>query len=497
MTDSRGADDIARGADDVAAGSAMGISTRSPGRALRGGHGPALTGTRGSLPTWCFVAAVAAGVVLRLWDVGAASLSADESYSAVAATLPLADLLPFLRDTDPHPPLSYLLAKPFVAISDEAWALRLLPALCSAAAVAVMAVWQHRRGIAGFAAVVVMALGPEQLAFARQARMYGLVVLAGTVAAWAAERWLERGGRPWMLVAAGAGLVASLSHALGFVVLLGLWVVPSWRGDRAAWELRAAVAGAGLVAAAVFGPTLVSRAGTDTFYPTTDLEWLSITLNELVAPVPDQRWLVLALLAGGSTVVLACAGALRRVWCALFLGPVALLAAVGLWSGVLAPKSLMVVSWGVAVALGSLIGWAWDQRWLAGGLVAVLVVLLTVPYVDAALTLDEGSGSMVDAVRVEARPGDVVAMRPGNLGTLLEWYLGRVDDRELVPLDVELPETVAWVVDAERPTGVVWLVEAPGRVDQLDGTDLVRCGDTVDVGGGYRLTCLDRRAIDP
>ena len=82
--------------------------------------------------------------ILRFGGLGTAGLSADETYTAVASARPVDELLTFIRETDPHPPLSYLLENPALAVSDSNAALRFLPALCSTLAVVVLAVWQRR-----------------------------------------------------------------------------------------------------------------------------------------------------------------------------------------------------------------------------------------------------------------------------------------------------------------------------------------------------------------
>ncbi len=58
---------------------------------------------------------VATGAVLRLWDLGASRLNYDESFTAMAGRLPIVQLFGFLRRSDSHPPLDYLLRAPISA----------------------------------------------------------------------------------------------------------------------------------------------------------------------------------------------------------------------------------------------------------------------------------------------------------------------------------------------------------------------------------------------
>ena len=127
---------------------------------------PARTATE--VPAWCFVGLVVVGAVLRFWGLGAATLSADESYSAVAAHQPVGRIWGFIVSTDPHPPLSYLVLSPFAHLWTSATMLRLpgwsapcWRSWCSAW-------WQRHRGIAGVVATAVFALSPFLLEFARR-----------------------------------------------------------------------------------------------------------------------------------------------------------------------------------------------------------------------------------------------------------------------------------------------------------------------------------------
>ena len=436
--------------------------------------------------------------ILRFGGLGTAGLSADETYTAVASARPVDELLTFIRETDPHPPLSYLLENPALAVSDSNAALRFLPALCSTLAVVVMAVWQRREGIAGLAATVLMAVAPEQLLYGRQARMYGLLALAGVVVAWSACRWLTRPRSGWAALAAAAATVAALSHSAGFVLLAGLLLVPGVRRDRAAWVFRAWVAAGSVTTAVVFAPVALERAGDQTSYPTTSLSWLTATVNEQLAPVPDQRWIVIALLLLGGAVLVRAGGAQARVWLAVFAAPLFGLAVISFWIPLLLPKSVLSLSWGIMVALGAIVGSAWRRRPLAGITVAALLAVLTVPYLAEALAKDEGAGRMAAALSGQVEAGDVVAVRPDNLGTVVEWQLGRIESRSLTTVGSPWPDAVAWRIGDAEPTDRTWLVEAPERVrGDVDIDAHPSCGPHREaVGGAFVLSCLADVPID-
>ena len=451
---------------------------------------PAATGTP-SVPWWVFAAVVLLAAVLRFAGLGTAGLSPDESYTAVASARPVGDLLAFIRETDPHPPVSYLLEKPVLAVADSNAALRFLPALLSTLAVAAMAAWQRREGVAGLTATVLLAVAPEQLLYGRQARMYGLMMLAGVVVAWASCRWLTTASRRWGALAATAATVAALSHSTGFVLLAGLLLVPWLRRDREAWVLRGMAAVGVVLTAVVFAPVALERRDDRTFYPTTSVEWVTTTVNEQLAPVPSQKWLVLALLVLGGVLLVRRGGPQARVWLVLFAAPLVGLVLVSFSVPLLLPKSVLSLSWGVMLALGALVGTAWRRLPVAGLAVAGLLALLTVPYMAEARAKDEGAGRMVATVSERAVDGDVIAVRPENLGTLVDWQLGRIEGRELHPVTTPWDLTVAWRVGDGPATGRTWLVESPDRLPEVVDVE-APCGpERVPVGGEFVLSCLD------
>src|SRR6478609_944570 len=87
------------------------------------------------------VGTVALGAVLRLWALGRSKLNYDESFTAMAGRLPLGRMFAFLTAHDSHPPLDYLLHAPFARIGANEFWFRLPSALCSVAALVLLAAW--------------------------------------------------------------------------------------------------------------------------------------------------------------------------------------------------------------------------------------------------------------------------------------------------------------------------------------------------------------------
>ncbi len=451
-------------------------------------------GIRGVVPTtvagvW-FVAAVVLGAVLRLWSLGHGFLSADESYSAVSGHLPLSQIWGHINANDPHPPLSYLLISPVAHLFTSNLAIRLPAAACSILAVAVMAWWQRDRGVGGLAATLLLALSPFALEYGREARMYGLVSLASVALAAAGDRWLGSGDRRWAFLAAGAAFVIAMSYSAGVIMPAALVLLAGWRRDRQAWTLRASAGAAlGLWAALWLGHAL-RWSGKPSGYPPLSLAWVRETANSMVAPIPSNEWLVLTLLALGLVVVLRRSPRQRPLVLALFVAPVAALLVISLHNNVFLPKSLIMVVWAAPLLLGNLAGEAWELRPVAGAVVLAVLVLVVVPYVRPALNVDEGTGPMLTALARARQPGDAVAMDPGYLGHLLDWYVGMVPGRRLRPDGQTIPGAVVYRDEGHPPTGRVWLVRSPGRArpPSLPGANW--CGPETPVGGGYTLRCL-------
>ena len=341
----------------------------------------------------------------------------------------------------------------------------------------VLAWWQRRRGVAGVAATAVMALSAFQLSYGREMRMYGFLALGGVLTAWAAERWLDDGRRRWIAVATVAATACAFTHATGIIVLLALGAIPLLRRDRRAWELRCAVL-VGLASfALLWGAHAVAWRGQTSMYPKASLSWLSIVVNEVVAPVPSNRWIVLPLLVVGGLFIVARRDASTKVWLILAVGPVAALYVASYGQGVLIPKSLMAYSWGVALALGAVVGAAWKRSAMAGGLVAVVLALAVVPYVRTAVTHDEGAGGMVDALEEVVAPGDAIAVtkRQDDIRDLVEWYQFTDPGVDVAFDDTSVPGLRLVSVSGEEPSGRVWLVTS-GAPEPIDGLHVVLAG---------------------
>lgn len=194
------------------------------------------------------------GLFLRLWQIGDKSLWIDEAFSVWVAEQPIPDALAWLARIDQHPPLYYLLLHFWLRMGDDAATVRALSALLSALNVPVLyALGRRLWGPAvGLLAALILALSPFHLHLAQEARMYALLCLCVSLAAWALAVWLTPSPAPpgvrrspdrvhaWLppagYVAATAAALLSHSTAVFFplaanVFVIGLmWTRHRWPG---------------------------------------------------------------------------------------------------------------------------------------------------------------------------------------------------------------------------------------------------------------------------
>ena len=125
-----------------------------------------------------------AGIVLRFWELGKASLWFDEGYTAWVISLPVKELVRAIH-VDTAPPLYYLLLHGWVKIFGRSeFAMRMLSAIFSSLAIFVVwrsAVRLFRHPLATATAVALFSLSYVQIAYAHEARSYALVSLLAAV----------------------------------------------------------------------------------------------------------------------------------------------------------------------------------------------------------------------------------------------------------------------------------------------------------------------------
>jgi len=191
---------------------------------------------------------LAAGLILRVWHLGARSVWTDEGSTWTAATLPLRELIRFCAEKDASPPLYYLLTSLALRFGDGEAPLRMVSVLAS-----VGLVWLtyriarlHAGTREATLAAALVALSPFQLLYAQEARTYALVACFAVLALYLFARAVLFDRRRAWLPLIGASALALYTQS---IALLGMGVQGALAAGTAAgrrrfgrWTLAQAIA---------------------------------------------------------------------------------------------------------------------------------------------------------------------------------------------------------------------------------------------------------------
>ncbi|HMK97229.1 MAG TPA: glycosyltransferase family 39 protein [Acidimicrobiales bacterium] len=459
--------------------------------------------------------AVAIGLVARF--LAPNGLWLDEALSVNIARLPLAQM-PGALVQDGSPPLYYALLHFWMLLFGEGEvAVRSLSALASVATLPFMWVAGRRAGgrRVAWAALLLAATSPWAIYYASYARMYSLMALEAVLFYLALCRALERPSRG-RLACVGALTVALMYTHYWDLYLLGVtgaWVL--WRARAESRKGEPGAASARKVAWAMFCGGLV-------FIP-----WSPVFVFQVLhtgspwstPPSPANLLQVFSYFAG------------QGVWSQLLALLFFLFVILGLFgrpgpgeaSAVLElrpqPRSralgfMLVGVLVVAVAIGSITGAAFDQRYIAVAFPAFLLVcalgvvtfrsraltsaLLSVACIAGLFSAQQwGSQPRTEAVKVaavlntEAQPGDMVVYCPDQLGPAVDRLLRVPGVTEVTfprrsgPQRIDWVDYVAtirgtnveafaqWVVDRLNPGARLWLVWRNGYQGLGDSCGMV------------------------
>lgn len=470
------------------------------------------------------VLALGLGVALRFAAHGPFWL--DEAQSVAIAAEPLRHLVDALRH-DGAPPLWYALLHFWIrAFGDGTWTVRLMSVL--PALVSIPLLYRLARRLAGgevaVYTVVLFAVSPFAIRYAGEARMYSLVLMFSLLGAHAL---LAVHRRPGFLPVAG---LAAATAALLYTHYYGIWLVLVVGGTELFHAVRRTDRGS---RRAVIG----IAAGAVTFLP-----WLPVlafqsahtgapweappSLNAILDtvdqwaggsnPAARAAGLLMLLLAAvavfgrpsgrhGIVVVAKAASLPLRLVCVVG-GTIALAVLSSIATGnayasrytsVVAGLFLVLVGMGLAVLP--------SQRWRRV-LVAVLVVAGVGVSIDHLVPVRTQAGDVASGINALARPGDVVAYCPDQLGPSVS-RLVRVPVRQVVFPDFAGPQKVDWVdygarmsagsapafarqVDGAAGTHTVWLVYTLGYRALHGSCDQI-VTDLADLRGAPRIV-VDR-----
>jgi len=459
---------------------------------------------------------VTVGLVLRLVTVS--DLWLDEALSVNIAKLPLVDI-PAALGRDGHPPLYYVLLHLWISVvGDGDLAVRSLSGVASVVTLPVVWLVGHRLGgrRAAWGAAFVLAVNPFAIRYATETRMYALVVLEVSLGLLAALRALERpsvGRLAWVAVTAAALLYTHywalyLLTATGIVLAVMAWKRTSslaasregapgqvWRERLLGPEARLLAAFAvGAAAWAPWIPTFLDQAAhTATPWAPTVSPWALITAMGEFGGGNGESGRVLSLLLaslvvvgllgralGGSRIELDLRGRPpARPLFAILIGCPALAVVLGLATGsAFAGRYASMVLPFFASLAGLGVAVVGDRRRLTVTLGAVGLIGLGLAGQNAFRNRTQ-AGELAGYVTAAAKPGDVIAFCPDQLGPATLRLLGtafpsigfpRGDDaRRIDWYDYQAvnratsPSAFAKVLDQRAGTAHdVWLVSSHG-----------------------------------
>jgi hypothetical protein len=439
---------------------------------------------------------VVLGSVLRVWGAFSHGLTFDETFTAMAGRRSPGDLLWYLRHFDAHPPLDYLLRSPLAQAGVPDVVLRAPSLLFSCAALALFAWWMRDRGRVGVVATALFALSTFQVHYGSEARMYALLLLLGVAAAIVAERWL-RAPQRWHAFAIGGLLaVALFDHASAAVFGIGMMTLPGLRGDRAAWQWRAGVAGAGATWLVLWGPALLDQQQGDwaSWIPrTTVSRFLDGVVRHLTwEPV---TWAVLALVVIGVVALLRRDRPLGRLWLLGAALPFAIAGVVGVAVSFYFDKTLSMSSWAVPLACAAALDLVIERMRVLGlALVAVALVVTAAGTVSFLANSDWDYDLSTERLEAVVGPGDVIAVQPARYADLVEWRIGVRGELPSVPVTVRgLRDSAALRLEptaGEARPARIWLLRFTGFDSRVGGFG--RCAPTW-TDGVTDIVCLTPR----
>ena len=346
------------------------------------------------------------------------------------------------------------------------------------------------RGRVGITATAAMSICAFQVAYAREARMYGPMELIGVSIAVLADSWLRRPRRAHALIVGVLTFVGLMTHISMGLVAVGLLALAGCRRDRDAWRWRAGVATGVAGWAVLWGPSFLvqSRGGHSSWIPHTTVVRFLDTVSALVTGRSGVSALVVVAIIAGGVACWRRDRTLGTVLVCCFAIPALLAAVLGLHAPVLLARTLTVVAWGPLLALGYLVDTLFRRARVVGGVAVVLGVLTMLSSVPAALGPPGPTAALRELDRV-ARPGDVIAVQPPSKGIELYWTMGvRSDDGPVRAVQLSgIHRAVALALTGREPSGRLWLMQISRQPIDLRRYHL--CAHTW-LHGPTRMLCI-------
>jgi uncharacterized membrane protein len=358
-----------------------------------------------------------AGLALRLIYLGGPEFWYDEAFTVLLTRLPF-DRMMLATAGDTHPPLYYLLMWVWSRIAGESeFAMRLPSVLAGVAAIPLIWLVTDRLQLshtARWAVVILMAVGPFELYFGQEARMYTLVQLAYL---WAVLALLDR-----KYVQLGAAILAMLYlHNYGLFYVTGLGLLALYQERR----LTPHIAGAFALPALIYAPWMsvliyqMSQVSGGYWIEPVTVGQVVYTLTLFLFGPFTRQWVIAATMVAIGATAYAAFKTPRRsyvlYWLAIAPMALAVLASlmwkpVYLFRGLIgcAPFFYMLI----LQPLADLPGW---RRVYAGALIVPLLLIGLVGYWSDVRAFKSSTLEAVARIGAEFQDGDIlVSSNDGN-----------------------------------------------------------------------------------
>ncbi|MCL4535510.1 MAG: glycosyltransferase family 39 protein [Bacteroidetes bacterium] len=182
-----------------------------------------------------------AAFALRAFQLAGQSLWSDEIFVVRFTALPLADMLPALARSEPHPPLYYTLVHFWRLTAGSGEEALRYPSLFFSV-LCIPAIYLLGRsllgGTAGLLAALILAINPFQVWYAQEARMYTMPVAGTLLAAYLLYRALRDDRWRWWLGYFLAAVLGLGAHYYAFLALAAINGVALWPIGRRPRLLR-------------------------------------------------------------------------------------------------------------------------------------------------------------------------------------------------------------------------------------------------------------------
>jgi mannosyltransferase len=440
-------------------------------------------------------------LALALRFVAVSHMWLDEALSVNISTLPLGDIPAALRH-DGAPPLYYFLLHGWMEIfGTSAWAVRAFSGAFSLGAIPLM--WVAGRRLGGrrvaWAAVLLMAASPFAVRQATEARMYSMMTVLALVGFLAVSDLVRRWtwSRGVLLAVVTAAMMLTHYWSFYLIAVTAVWLARrAFRGpnpEEARRALAAMVAGGVLFlpwlptflyqaahTGTPWGAAATPRWVFDTVFQFVDgngdygtplgLAFYGLIGLAVFGRAVDKR-LVEFDLHGRDPARLLAVLAFGALTLAVLMSIITRSAYAARYAAVMFPLVILLVAMGTGVL---------SNDRIRNSVIALCVVLGLVAIAPEALTERTSAPKVAKELAAAAKPGDVVAYCPDQLGPSVSRLVSGPDLVQLTFPAALPPQRVDWVEYAARnkagssksfakmlveragPDHDIWLVWAPG-----------------------------------